>query len=87
MALVAPADTRAAVDLRSEAASATSGACSSGSACSPRCSSPWPSWCVLLSTMLVDAWPTLSERGLDFVKSDTSSLASRAGVWQGWSVR
>jgi phosphate transport system permease protein len=38
---------------------------------------------VLLTTTLVDAWPVLSERGWDFVSSDTSSLASRAGVRQG----
>jgi phosphate transport system permease protein len=38
---------------------------------------------VLLATTLVDAWPVLTDRGLDFVKSDTSSLAERAGVWQG----
>jgi phosphate transport system permease protein len=38
---------------------------------------------VLLVTTLVDAWPVLSTRGWDFVKSDTSSLAERAGVWQG----
>jgi len=38
---------------------------------------------VLLVTTLVDAWPVLSTRGWDFVRSDTSSLAERAGVWQG----
>jgi phosphate transport system permease protein len=38
---------------------------------------------VLLSTTLADAWPALADRGLDFVTSDTSSLATRAGVWQG----
>lgn len=38
---------------------------------------------VLLATMLADAWPVLADRGLDFVTSDTSSLASRAGVRQG----
>lgn len=38
---------------------------------------------VLLVTTLVDAWPVLTTRGWDFVKSDTSSLAERAGVWQG----
>jgi phosphate transport system permease protein len=38
---------------------------------------------VLLVTTLVEAWPVLSTRGWDFVRSDTSSLAERAGVWQG----
>ena len=38
---------------------------------------------VLLVTTLVDAWPVLTERGWDFVTSDTSALPSRAGVWQG----
>jgi phosphate transport system permease protein len=38
---------------------------------------------VLLVTTLVDAWPVLRTRRWDFVKSDTSSLAERAGVWQG----
>jgi len=38
---------------------------------------------VLLATTLVQAWPVLTERGLDFVTSNTSSLASRAGVRQG----
>ncbi|MCI0636112.1 MAG: phosphate ABC transporter permease PstA [Actinobacteria bacterium] len=38
---------------------------------------------VLLATTLVEAWPVFSERGWDFLTSDTSSLPSRAGVWQG----
>ena len=38
---------------------------------------------VLLATTLMEAWPVLSERGWEFVTSDTSSLPSRAGVWQG----
>jgi phosphate transport system permease protein len=38
---------------------------------------------ILLTTTLADAWPVLAERGVDFVRSDTSSLATRAGVWQG----
>jgi phosphate transport system permease protein len=38
---------------------------------------------ILIGTTLVNAWPTLSDRGMDFVTSDGSSLASRAGVWQG----
>ncbi|MEW6059137.1 MAG: phosphate ABC transporter permease PstA [Actinomycetota bacterium] len=37
----------------------------------------------LLATTLVEAWPVLSERGLDFVMENTSSLASRTGVRQG----
>lgn len=38
---------------------------------------------VLLVTVVSDAWPVLSERGLDFVRSNTSSIESRAGVRQG----
>jgi phosphate transport system permease protein len=38
---------------------------------------------VLIGTTLADAWPVLADRGVDFVRSDTSSLASRTGVWQG----
>jgi len=38
---------------------------------------------ILLGTTLVDAWPVLSTRGWEFVTSDTSALASRAGVRQG----
>ncbi len=38
---------------------------------------------VLLATTLVKAWPVLTDRGFDFVTSNTSSLASRAGVRQG----
>ncbi|MGH2637655.1 MAG: hypothetical protein ACRDHU_16115, partial [Actinomycetota bacterium] len=38
---------------------------------------------ILLVTTMIDAWPVLSERGLDFVTSNTSSLASRTGVRQG----
>lgn len=37
----------------------------------------------LLVTTLVTAWPVLSSRGWDFVRSDVSSIESRAGVWQG----
>ena len=37
----------------------------------------------LLVTTMVTAWPVLSARGWDFVRSDTSSIESRAGVWQG----
>jgi phosphate transport system permease protein len=38
---------------------------------------------VLLTTVLLDAWPVLAERGVDFVNSNTSSIDSRAGVRQG----
>jgi phosphate transport system permease protein len=38
---------------------------------------------ILLITVIVGAWPVLSERGMDFVTSNTSSIASRAGVRQG----
>jgi len=38
---------------------------------------------LLLTTVLMDAWPVLSERGLDFVTSNVSSIESRAGVRQG----
>jgi phosphate transport system permease protein len=37
----------------------------------------------LLVSILMTAWPVLSERGWDFVRSDSSQLASHAGVWQG----
>jgi phosphate transport system permease protein len=38
---------------------------------------------VLLVSVLQDAWPVLSTRGADFVRSDTSRIDSRTGVWQG----
>ena len=38
---------------------------------------------VLITATMIDAWPVLSKRGWGFVTSDTSSLASRAGVRQG----
>jgi phosphate transport system permease protein len=38
---------------------------------------------VLLWTTWNTAQPVFTERGGDFVRSDVSSLASRAGVWQG----
>jgi phosphate transport system permease protein len=38
---------------------------------------------VLVVSTLIEAWPVLSTRGWAFVTSDTSSLAERAGVWQG----
>ena len=37
----------------------------------------------LLVRVVSDAWPVLSERGLDFLRSNTSSIDSRAGVRQG----
>ncbi|MEX0743501.1 MAG: phosphate ABC transporter permease PstA [Actinomycetota bacterium] len=37
----------------------------------------------LLLRVVSDAWPVLSERGLDFLRSNTSSIDSRAGVRQG----
>jgi phosphate transport system permease protein len=38
---------------------------------------------VLIWTTWTTAQPVFAERGWDFVRSDVSSLASRAGVWQG----
>lgn len=38
---------------------------------------------VLLWTTWTSAQPVFTDRGWDFVRSDVSSLASRAGVWQG----
>ena len=38
---------------------------------------------LLLWITIADAMPVFEERGWDFVTSNTSSLASRAGVWQG----
>lgn len=38
---------------------------------------------VLIGTTLMEAWPVLSDRGMDFISSDGSSLASRTGVRQG----
>ena len=38
---------------------------------------------VLLGSVLVDAWPVLSERGFGFVTGNLSDFESRAGVWQG----
>jgi phosphate transport system permease protein len=37
----------------------------------------------LLATTLLTAWPVFRARGWDFVRSTTSSIESRAGVWQG----
>jgi len=83
MALVAPADTRAAVDLALRGRRRDLGGLLFRFGLLATLLVALAVLVILLSTMLVDAWPTLSERGLDFVKSDTSSLASRAGVWQG----
>ena len=83
MALVAPADTRAAVDLALRGRKRDLGGLLFRFGLLATLLVALAVLVILLSTMLVDAWPTLSERGLDFVKSDTSSLASRAGVWQG----
>jgi phosphate transport system permease protein len=38
---------------------------------------------VLVVSVLADAWPTLTSRGMDFVTSNVSSFPDRAGVWQG----
>ena len=83
MALVAPADTRAAVDLALRGRKRDLGGLLFRFGLLATLLVALAVLVILLSTMLVDAWSTLSERGLDFVKSDTSSLASRAGVWQG----
>ena len=83
MALVAPADTRAAVDLALRGRKRDLGGLLFRFGLLATLLVALAVLVILLSTMLADAWPTLSERGLDFVKSDTSGLASRAGVWQG----
>jgi phosphate transport system permease protein len=38
---------------------------------------------VLVVSVLIDAWPTLTSRGMDFVTSNVSSFPGKAGVWQG----
>lgn len=83
MALVAPADTRAAVDLALRGRRRDLGGLLFRFGLLATLLVALAVLVILLSTMLADAWPVLSERGLDFVTSDTSSLASRAGVWQG----
>ena len=83
MALVAPADTRAAVDLALRGRKRDLGGLLFRFGLLATLLVALAVLVILLSTMLADAWPTLSERRLDFVTSDTSSLASRAGVWQG----
>jgi phosphate transport system permease protein len=83
MALVAPADTRAAVDLALRGRKRDLGGLLFRFGLLATLLVALAVLVILLSTMLADAWPVLSERGLEFVTSDTSSLASRAGVWQG----
>jgi phosphate transport system permease protein len=83
MALVAPADTRAAVDLALRGRRRDLGGLLFRFGLLATLLVALAVLVILLSTMLADAWPVLSERGLEFVTSDTSSLASRAGVWQG----
>ena len=83
MALAAPADTRAAVDLALRGRKRDLGGLLFRFGLLATLLVALAVLVILLSTMLADAWPVLSERGLDFVTSDTSSLASRAGVWQG----
>lgn len=38
---------------------------------------------MLLVTTAITAWPVFADRGLEFVRSDTSTIESRAGVAQG----
>ena len=38
---------------------------------------------VLVVSVLADAWPTLSSRGVDFLTSNVSSFPDKAGVRQG----
>jgi phosphate transport system permease protein len=38
---------------------------------------------VLVASVLIDAWPTLSSRGVDFLTSNVSSFPDKAGVRQG----
>ncbi|HYY07145.1 MAG TPA: phosphate ABC transporter permease PstA, partial [Actinomycetota bacterium] len=38
---------------------------------------------MLLASVVSDAWPVLSTRGLGFLTSDLSQFESRTGVWQG----
>jgi phosphate transport system permease protein len=83
MALVAPADTRSAIDLALRGRKRDLGGMLFRFGLLATLLVALAVLVVLLTTMLVDAWPVLSERGLDFVTSETSSLASRAGVRQG----
>jgi phosphate transport system permease protein len=83
MGLVASADTRAAVDLALRGRRHDVGGLVFRFALLGTLLLALAVLVVLLTTTLVDAWPVLSDRGLDFVRSDTSSLPTRAGVWQG----
>jgi phosphate transport system permease protein len=38
---------------------------------------------VLIGSVISDAWPVLSSRGIGFLTSNVSSFEDRAGVWQG----
>jgi phosphate transport system permease protein len=38
---------------------------------------------VLIGSVISDAWPVLSSRGIGFLSSNLSSFEDRAGVWQG----
>jgi phosphate transport system permease protein len=38
---------------------------------------------VLIGSVIADAWPVLSSRGVGFLTSNLSSFEDRAGVWQG----
>jgi len=83
MALVAPADARTAVDLALRGRKRQVGGMVFRFGLLATLLLALAILLVLLVTTLADAWPVLTDRGLDFVKSDTSSLAERAGVWQG----
>jgi phosphate transport system permease protein len=83
MALVAPADARTAVDLALRGRKRQVGGMVFRFGLLATLLLAIAILLVLLVTTLADAWPVLTDRGLDFVKSDTSSLAERAGVWQG----
>ncbi|MET0800428.1 MAG: hypothetical protein ABWZ53_04610, partial [Actinomycetota bacterium] len=83
MALVAPADARTAVDLALRGRKRQVGGMVFRFGLLATLLLALAILLVLLVTTLADAWPVLTDRGFDFVKSDTSSLAERAGVWQG----
>jgi phosphate transport system permease protein len=83
MALVAPADARTAVDLALRGRKRQVGGMVFRFGLLATLLVALAILLVLLVTTLADAWPVLTDRGLDFVKNDTSSLAERAGVWQG----
>jgi phosphate transport system permease protein len=83
MALVAPADARTAVDLALRGRKRQVGGMVFRFGLLATLLVALAILLVLLVTTLADAWPVLTDRALDFVKNDTSSLAERAGVWQG----